>query len=98
MRPHPALVALWVVVVLSLLAAGPAAPPARPAALFALTQQWQRCPNVPHWCETGWYASPAVADIDNDGQVEVIWGGYTLIAVNGATGAIEWNRPQSNNR
>ncbi len=30
------------------------------------------------WCDTGWYASPAAVDIDKDGQVEVIWGGYDL--------------------
>lgn len=60
------------------------------AALGAPTLKWSRCwPGT--WCETGWYASPAVADIDGDGQVEVLWGGYTLIAVNGASGAIEWH-------
>lgn len=64
---------------------------AAPAA-FTLTLKWQRCP--PWYCETGWYASPAVADIDTDGQVEVLWGGYTLMAVNGSSGAIKWTRPQ----
>jgi uncharacterized repeat protein (TIGR01451 family) len=98
MRPRPYLHGLWALALLSLLAAGPALPPSRPAALFALTFQWQRCNSTPHWCETGWYASPAAADIDNDGQVEVVWGGYTPYAVNGATGAIEWNRPASGNR
>jgi hypothetical protein len=52
------------------------------------TFRWERCP--PAYCETGWYASPAVADVDGDGQVDVLWGGYTLMAVNGATGALEW--------
>ena len=61
---------------------------AAPDALGAPTLKWQRCP--PWYCETGWYASPAAADIDGDGQVEVLWGGYTLMAVNGSTGAIEW--------
>ena len=60
------------------------------AALGAPTLKWSRCwPGT--WCETGWYASPAVADIDGDGQVEVLWGGYTLMAVNGATGEVEWH-------
>src|SRR5688572_25058809 len=95
MRPRPALF-LVVMLLCGSLAAGPTAPGARPAALFALTQQWQRCPSW--WCETGWYASPAVADIDNDGQPEVLWGGYTLMSVNGATGLIEWIRPRSGNR
>ncbi len=60
------------------------------AAIGAPTLKWSRCwPGS--WCETGWYASPAVADIDGDGQKEVLWGGYTLMAVNGATGAVEWH-------
>ena len=63
-----------------------------PTASFTLTQKWQRCPAW--YCETGWYASPAVADVDQDGQVEALWGGYTLMSVNGRTGAIEWNQPR----
>jgi len=59
---------------------------------YALSLKWQRCPTW--YCETGWYASPAVADLNKDGQQEVLWGGYTLMAVNGSTGVIEWNRPQ----
>jgi uncharacterized repeat protein (TIGR01451 family) len=62
------------------------------APAYTITQKWQRCP--PWYCETGWYASPAAIDIDQDGQVEALWGGYTLMAVNGSTGTIEWNRPQ----
>jgi hypothetical protein len=42
------------------------------------------------WCQTGWYSSPAVADIDADGQAEVLWGSYDLVSLNGATGALEW--------
>ncbi len=30
------------------------------------------------YCQTGWYASPAVADVDNDGHPEVLWGAYNL--------------------
>ncbi len=67
---------------------------ARPTSLGAPTLKWSRCWPGP-WCETGWYASPAAADIDNDGQVEVLWGGYTLMAVNGSTGAVEWHADSS---
>ena len=49
--------------------------------------KWQRCPAA--FCETGWYASPAAADVDGDGQVDALWGGYTLMAVNGSSGALE---------
>jgi hypothetical protein len=41
--------------------------------------QWARCPAS--FCQTGWYASPAVADVDGDGVVEVVGGGYDLLAV-----------------
>ena len=63
------------------------------APAYTITQKWQRC-YPGNWCETGWYASPAVADLDKNGQPEVLWGGYTLMSVNGSTGLIEWNRPQ----
>lgn len=42
------------------------------------------------WCQTGWYASPAVADLDQDGQAEVIWGSYDVVSLNGTTGSLEW--------
>jgi len=59
------------------------------AALGTPVFQWQRCPAS--YCETGWYASPAVSDVDRDGVVDVLWGGYTLLSVRGDTGVIEWS-------
>ena len=100
-------VTLWPLVLLALLSAGRqpavagqtgAQPAAQPDVPFAPTFLWQVCPSDPHYCETGWYASPAVADLNHDGQPEVIWGGYTLMAVNGATHAIEWNVPHTSHR
>lgn len=55
--------------------------------------EWSRCPAG--FCDTGWYASPAVGDVDGDGQVEVLWGGYRLMSVDGATGGLEWTWPPS---
>jgi hypothetical protein len=55
------------------------------------TLQWQRC--GPTFCQTGWYASPAVIDVDRDGVVDVLGGGYTLLSVRGDTGAIQWSHP-----
>ena len=49
-------------------------------------------------CQTGWYASPAVADIDNDGKAEVVGGTYDVVALTGATGALEWRVPSDGNR
>ena len=42
------------------------------------------------YCRTGWYASPAVADIDTDGKAEVIWADYRIVAVRGEDGANKW--------
>ncbi len=47
------------------------------------------------WCQTGWYASPAVLDINADGYLEVIAGSYDLVALNGRTGALEWRAPNT---
>lgn len=58
--------------------------------------EWSRCPAG--YCDTGWYASPAAGDVDGDGQVEVIWGGYRLMAVDGSSGALEWTWPPSGDR
>jgi hypothetical protein len=60
---------------LALLAAGTLAPwptQAGPAALgspvITATPKWQYKGCFASWCETGWYASPAVADLNGDGQ------------------------------
>lgn len=78
-----------------------AAPPASPgsagggAAVSAPVLKWAYggCLQPPHYCETGWYASPAVADLDGDGKAEVIWGGYDLFALNGESGTTQWSAP-----
>ena len=69
--------------------------PARAAQLSSIATpvlKWQYagCNTPPHWCDTGWYASPAVADLDGDGKIEVIWGHYDLFAINGEDGSIQW--------
>ena len=50
------------------------------------------------WCQTGWYSSPAVADLDGDGQPEVIGSGYSISVLNGSTGALEWQVPSGYDR
>ncbi len=42
------------------------------------------------WCETGWYSSPAVADLDGDGAMEVVGSAYSIFTLEGATGNQEW--------
>jgi hypothetical protein len=61
------------------------------AAVAAPVLKWAYggCISGPY-CQTGWYSSPAVADIDGDGQAEVVWGAYDVVSLNGTTGALEW--------
>lgn len=44
----------------------------------------------PSWCETGWYSSPAVINLDDDPQSEIIASAYTLWALDGETGNLQW--------
>ena len=59
------------------------------AAVSPPVLKWQRggCTN---FCQTGWYSSPAVADLNGDGQPDVIWGSYDVVSLNGATGTLQW--------
>jgi uncharacterized repeat protein (TIGR01451 family) len=65
----------------------PAINPAAPQAIQAPVLKWQRggCDSVE--CKTGYYSSPAVADVDNDGKVEVI-AAADLLSVLGDTGTL----------
>src|SRR3990170_2167614 len=45
--------------------------------------KWQNGGCRTTWCRTGWYASPAVADLDGDGRPEGIWTDYRILAVTG---------------
>jgi hypothetical protein len=65
-------------------------PAARAQAVQLPVLKWQKGGCYSSWCETGWYSSPAVGDIDGDGQAEVIASAYSIVALNGATGALEW--------
>lgn len=70
--------------------AGPTPTYGAPVAIQAPTLKWQRGGCYSSWCETGWYSSPAVADLDGDGAVEVIASAYSIVALDGATGALRW--------
>ncbi len=45
------------------------------------------------WCQTGWYSSPAVAELDGDPTPEVIGAAYSIFVLNGSTGALEMDIP-----
>jgi uncharacterized repeat protein (TIGR01451 family) len=68
-----------------------ALPAAGPQAIQAPVLKWQRGGCYSSWCETGWYASPAVADLDGDGKPEVIWAAYSLFVLNGEDGSVQWS-------
>jgi len=57
------------------------------------TLEWAYGGCYASWCETGWYSSPAVADLDNDGNMEVLGAAYTLWALNGEDGSTQWSVP-----
>ena len=48
--------------------------------------KWQHGGCYSSWCETGWYSSPAVADLDGDGSMEVIGSAYSIFVLDGETG------------
>lgn len=88
--------ALWLHWLLAFLSAGGFLAPRSeagdrtPSAVAAPVLKWQRGGCFASWCQTGWYSSPAVADLDRDGHAEVIWGSYDVVALDGATGTLKW--------
>jgi hypothetical protein len=60
-----------------------------PPAVQAPVLKWVNAGCFSSWCETGWYASPAVADLDQDNVPEVIGAAYSIFILDGLTGALE---------
>jgi uncharacterized repeat protein (TIGR01451 family) len=60
--------------------------------------KWQLGGCYSSWCETGWYSSPATADLDGDGQVEVIASAYSIFVLDGASGSLEWKMSSGHDR
>ena len=77
-----------VCVLLPILLLVPAAQAANPQAIQAPVLMWAYG-GCTSWCETGWYSSPAVADLDGDGTQEVIGAAYTMFILNGADGSLQ---------
>ena len=59
-------------------------------ALKAPVLKWSYGGCFSSWCQTGWYSSPVVANIDGDPQGEVVAGMYDLVALDGETGELQW--------
>jgi hypothetical protein len=51
--------------------------------------KWQNAGCYASWCETGWYASPAVVDLEGDGSLEVIGAAYSIFILDAASGTLE---------
>lgn len=69
----------------------PASPAALGSPIINPTPKWQNKGCFTSWCQTGWYASPAVADLNGDSKPEVIWSPYSIFVVDGATGSPVWS-------
>ncbi len=60
------------------------------AAVQAPVLKWKEGGCYSSWCETGWYSSPAVADLDGNGTMEIVGSAYSVVALQGATGEVIW--------
>jgi len=81
---------LWGIVILALNATGIAlsTQAAQLQTIQAPVLKWDQGGCYNSWCETGWYASPAVADLDGNGSMEVLAGAYTLFILDGENGDV----------
>jgi hypothetical protein len=60
--------------------------------------KWQHAGCYSSWCETGWYSSPAVADLEGDGDIEVVGSTYSIFVFDGPTGNLEWRVKSGHDR
>lgn len=54
------------------------------------TLKYANAGTYPLWTEESYYSSPAVADIDGDGALEIIFSNYSITVLDAKTGAVEW--------
>ena len=76
---------IFLSIVIILVSTGPAE-----AAVQAPTLKWAYGGCYSSWCETGWYSSPAVADLDGNGTMEIVASAYSIAALKGNTGEVIW--------
>ena len=72
--------------------------PASSSGFGAPQIQWSYGGCYSSWCETGWYSSPAVADLDNDGTRDVIASAYSIVRLDGASGSLAWRVASGHDR
>lgn len=86
------MISLWVLLYL-MGGTGPAVASLSPPIL-----KWKHGGCYSSWCETGWYSSPAVADLDGDGSPEVIGSAYSIVVLDGVTGELKWRVKSGHDR
>jgi uncharacterized repeat protein (TIGR01451 family) len=69
-----------------------------PSAIQPPVLIWQKGGCYSSWCETGWYSSPAVADLNGDYKMEVIGSAYTIFVLDGQTGNLVWSVPSGHDK
>ncbi|NLF65931.1 MAG: VCBS repeat-containing protein [Chloroflexi bacterium] len=90
LRPAWSITLVALMIVFGSLWASAATTTATPATVAAPVLKWQRGGCGASSCEQGWYNSPAVADLDGDGEPEIIWAASTVFALNGSDGSVQW--------
>jgi hypothetical protein len=86
----------FIALVWTSMAGFPAAPVAAFAPLNIPVLKWAYGGCFTTWCQTGWYSSPAVVNIDADPQAEVIAGSYDVVALDGLNGNLQWRGTGAN--
>jgi len=77
-----------ILIIFSLVSSGLSQLPSKPEMINPPVLKWQNG-GCTSWCQTGWYSSPGVADLDKDGNMEVIAGAYSLYILNGNNGTLK---------
>lgn len=72
--------------------------PASGVAFSTPVLKWSRGGCYSSWCETGWYSSPALVDVDKDGKQDVIASAYSLVALDGEDGHLIWRAGDTSRR
>jgi hypothetical protein len=92
LRARRALLVLCAAAALAACGSGGGSGGSAPAPAFGRpTLLWDRGGCSASGCETGWYASPAVADLDGTPETkEIVWGGYDLVALRPGDGGVIW--------
>lgn len=60
--------------------------------------KWTKGGAYNSWAERGWYSTPAVADLDNDGDYEIIASAYSIVVLDAISGDEIWRVKSGHDR